>query len=131
MLWVKVNVGDPAFAASIQEALRVMRANLNLASGIFVLPDDVSVCGKVKGAIAFFEGNNAYVCERSLTRNRTCLAASIAHELYHVVGLTHPGELGNHCATLERKDAMTNPYCITDLTFQIAWGADNTWSARC
>jgi hypothetical protein len=131
MLWVKVNVGDPDFAASIHEALRLMRANLNLTSGIFVLPDDASVCGKVKGAIAFFEGDNAYVCERSLTRNRTCLAASITHELYHVVGLTHPPELGNHCAALEHKDAMTNPYCITDLTFQIAWGADNTWSARC
>jgi hypothetical protein len=131
MLWVKVNVGDPAFADSIHEALRLMRANLNLTSEIHVVPDDVRTCGMAQGVIAFFNGNNAYICERSLTRNRTCLAASIAHELYHVVGLTHPGELGNHCATMERNEAMTNPYCITDLTFQIAWGADNTWSARC
>jgi hypothetical protein len=135
ILWLKVTHDDPAFAATIHQALAVMRSNLSLAPGFFQIPDDVSTCGADPTVLAFARSPDVFVCYRAFGDNQLCLAIALTHEIFHLVGLTHSSQLpqgGAHpCESLSTAESLTNPYCMTDLVFQISGGTFNTWTVNC
>jgi hypothetical protein len=130
--WLGVLPTDPYFCSTVNwmKALVEETVGITIPPYFFAGPDDEKCKADDEFAFAFYEdeGKQIRICPRTVDgrTNSTARALILIHELFHDprFNMEHPPGTMNtaHCGSMGVLEAITNPYCVTNVIGSLGGG---------
>jgi uncharacterized protein DUF4157 len=138
--WLKVESGVDTtgekdnFLLALIKARFDLLANLRTDAPVEKVDNESGTCSIDPSIQGFADAGRVHVCARVFAGNSGALALVVMHEIFHLLGHRHGGELqlpGIDACDLSQTPAAAgeNPYCLTGLAFDLA-GASGPFAAR-